>query len=988
MPILLVVLATAVFAVPGVKICGVSYDCGATDTICPSNYGANCASNCDVDCHTGGTENTPALCTDCMDNDDNGKINYINETGCNVCTQAACNAATGVNLAPYASCQDSQPTAPNAGTIYTNGSALRTGDGSILRLDCLGSSNPDSCWCASCKSPYTWNATKASCVVATEITEANGCTDSYDNDGAGGTDYNDAACSICTKAAMQALGYDTGKIVLGGAEAIYNSSPTETIYDETTKIRYAGGNGSSPTPKCYGVTCNAGYGYHVDSDLCVLCNPDMRGQSCAQNSGCGACGLICLSSLCAAKPAAVFGGDSYGHVNTPVSLTLTSTLVSKTTRYQIDTTNDGTYDFDDTTPLSRTTTYSAPGTYTASAKINWTAGTPALTETDVAPSRSIIIYTVPVVSDFKIIYTSNKYNASLLNVTLMLNGSCDAATTCSFDIDTDGDNIYDDAATGNSAPYSAQGIGLAAGTYTFRGRVCDDKGACTIQALPSFTVNTNTPPTITGWAPTTTSQWHNVSTNFIFTVADNTPEFNVVLHFGDGTADFTELVTSDSASYTINKVYLSAQSPPTFSAFANATDYYGVSASTVTTIITATSLPCVLGTQTGAATYNNRADQCCNVGVWPNSTGGIAPNSTTALTDRSCTSAAPSVETCFQRTACYPDQSTYCNSTVAFADRDTNATACETGGGPLSCTQYTWSDLQTNVAVQNYCCGDDGAGENPALWTYNGVAVNGPPLTVTSTNNACCTSPNQCYTTAGTPDCYGGVENTQLLCENGFDDDCDGFIDALDSNCAANKVNGTVRLYELSSVNWSSATAAQVYLTNAALHQTTAGYYEITSPSELLPGQKVIYATKPGYTVQQRTFTLETGKNYTIDFNLNVRRCDANCMNDQGYCDRTCVGVGDCQPTEDELKTLNACHLAGAPFGYRQGAQVALGDNGTDLLVGVCCTVPGLWRNAPSVTAEEAGMSPGTLGSIDTLVKFTRLVTLNGQTYKLIISTW
>ncbi len=66
----------SVSARPGITACGVLYDCGAEDGVCPTEFGAKCDAPgwCDDDCYYGeAMENSDSECSDKIDNDCDGK---------------------------------------------------------------------------------------------------------------------------------------------------------------------------------------------------------------------------------------------------------------------------------------------------------------------------------------------------------------------------------------------------------------------------------------------------------------------------------------------------------------------------------------------------------------------------------------------------------------------------------------------------------------------------------------------------------------------------------------------------------------------------------------------------------------------------------------------------------------------------------------------------------------------------------------------------
>ncbi|MBI2652314.1 carboxypeptidase regulatory-like domain-containing protein [Candidatus Woesearchaeota archaeon] len=110
---------------PGVTICGRNYLCGgAIDSVCPSNYGANCGSICDPDCETcptgdgGGGGGGGAVCGNGIregnEQCDNGAANNgpCPATCSITCTNNNCPVCTPGSITGTVKNQDNQPLAP------------------------------------------------------------------------------------------------------------------------------------------------------------------------------------------------------------------------------------------------------------------------------------------------------------------------------------------------------------------------------------------------------------------------------------------------------------------------------------------------------------------------------------------------------------------------------------------------------------------------------------------------------------------------------------------------------------------------------------------------------------------------------------------------------------------------------------------------------------------------------------------------------------
>jgi hypothetical protein len=297
-------------------------------------------------------------------------------------------------------------------------------------------------------------------------------------------------------------------------------------------------------------------------------------------------------------------------------------------------------------------------------------------------------------------------------------------------------------------------------------------------------------------------------------------------------------------------------------------------------------------------------------------------------------------------------------------------------------TDGNWSGIGANPM----CCGDDIGGEytSTAVW---GIA--GP--------TACCPSPNQCYSARNNGACVlNQAENTDTLCKNGVDDDCDGFVDsAEDPSCAASMAFGYVFIQD-SQGKRAAPTNAVVTLGNKKVTPLTQKtdpqtsqavmYYEFTDPTVLGAGTRLISAGLFGYTTESANALFQVGLPHEQNFTLTPRLCNDDCTNNNGFCDTSCIGVGACQPTTQEIITMQACHPQGAPFGLKPGQEVIIGPGSQTgyVSVGVCCALPPQDRLAPKTTVSE---NPA-FGKIDTLVKYTTTVIVNGKPYKFVVNTW
>jgi hypothetical protein len=1008
----------------GVMICGLCYDCSSvSDGICPDTYdisGGKCSltpgnDNCDPDCHPGNPtfcnpsspENTPATCNyNGVDEDLDGFRDYTSDDkapsgvvscapgdSCYLCTQAECTRVTGISLPMWPSASISKPTSPlyNPSIDYVDGTALSPGTGGNLRLDfSAGASNA---WCTVCNTAagYSWNG--GSC-VASETALSNGCGNSWDDDANGLADLNDASCNSCAFADVRMrVGYAEG-----ATGSPVSPAPDGTAYVDITgqvfgiaNRRYSSSAGAGST--CAAIDCEPGFIYSGGA-TCTQDPTCKAGAACVSNAGCGAssCGLVCEAGSCIGGATAILTRSPAGatpiYVSDAVTYTVTSSNPGITTLYELDADGDSTYEVRQATPITHTIAYASNGPRTATARITWRAGTrPVVTQISPVVSTSFTVLRLPTA-------TLTAANGWMKNGrgtdTLTLRGTVDPSfATAQFEIDTNADvSVYESSATQPASDvYNAiTATKSPPGTYTYSGRITDGNGRAAV-ATTNIAVTPNLRPVIQSFTASATEIWNGTRITFTINISDDDPGLNWTLDPGDAKAIYVSgIISSRRIDTTQVHVYdlpvgITAPGAVPRTAKLTVTDADNDFQS-ATTAVTVRGLPCVTGTQTGNATYDNRPDQCC---------GYPAPSDPTI---QSCAQLAPGASgdwwSCFATVACYPSDNRICgyNGTVSspppspqadWADRDTHPLNCEQASA--TCTMHNWTDQTWFNFTSPVCCGDD-ANENAPTWSFPAGA------------EACCTYSNYCFTNVGAaPGCYAGIENTRALCSDGNDNDCDGLIDDADQPDCGARITGKVGLLDQSgAVSYDSGA---LVLMQTGMNDTTDAFgdYDINRIPISAPVPKVyeVYASKLGFTVDKQTVTLYPTDVVNVDFNLRVRRCNADCTNDQGYCDRSCVGVGLCQPDAEALKVINACHPTGSAFGLPAGTEVILDENLTsqEQLVGVCCGVPptgapATWRSSPAAVARDNL----NIDKIDTLVKFTRLITLNGKTYQLVISTW
>jgi len=604
----------------------------------------------------------------------------------------------------------------------------------------------------------------------------------------------------------------------------------------------------------------------------------------------------------------------------------------------------------------------------------------------------------PILSSFSYVNsTATPVNTIVLTVTGSVASIPGMQGTFAIDANRDGD-FTDAGEFSSTSPHSVVVSGLALGTHTFNARVNDSTGK--VQTASLTLTLANPLPTITGpdgtGEPIVTTDvggatCNNLNADFAFRARDNVPNFIVQLDYGDGSALFQDTCPGSFCVYNSSE---SPQLPHTYS------PVQAYSAGI---------------TVTEAAPYSRPVSRSLLV----NRTAPVegSPSGTLASTTNVCDCASNSCAYtnasgmyCFAATACAPNGMICAGGTTppTFVDRDTSQATCETTGAGDTCTQYTWGNTPNSAwsASNQFCVGDD-AGEN----------LNIQP-SFPATARTSCPNAGMCYTTVGTQSCVTpATENTEALCSDGIDNNCDGVVDRDSASCNTGTISGRIRFRDESGVRDAPTritdqgvevvdTSRFVFTIHGSPVQpnelvlcpyepgsTTEGNAQspravcYTIPSGRSGANVAMVTAAPGYEPQIRTYTSRVGESIeNFDFTLSPTICNSDCTNSQGFCDRACIGIGACNPTSEEQRTLDACHPQGAVYGLRAGQEVLLSyDAETNMaLVGLCCSVVPIERSAP----RSAASANPSFGKIDTLVRYTSTVIINGRPYKLVINTW
>jgi hypothetical protein len=294
-------------------------------------------------------------------------------------------------------------------------------------------------------------------------------------------------------------------------------------------------------------------------------------------------------------------------------------------------------------------------------------------------------------------------------------------------------------------------------------------------------------------------------------------------------------------------------------------------------------------------------------------------------------------------------------------DRDTSQARCESTA--ISCSAHTWVNGGESTPFGEYaagnslaCCGDD-ANE---FFTTSGVGA-----------SKCCAGAGMCTDAGGM--CRSGQEDTQALCTNGLDDDCDGTIDENDATCFGT-VNGTVYdgdnsgyVVQGANVKSSPPGMASSFERNDA--SDIQGYYSLTN---VFVGTYNIVARKDGYIDDIVEVTVLASQNVQQDFYLYTGvNCKADCTDGRNICNKACAGLTFNDGTCNFVNS--SCHNRPKDYKY------TFVDAANQYHEITCCEGP---ENV------YPALKPEVEGNVDNLYDQAVPVKINGKTYIMHILVW
>jgi len=241
-------------------------------------------------------------------------------------------------------------------------------------------------------------------------------------------------------------------------------------------------------------------------------------------------------------------------------------------------------------------------------------------------------------------------------------------------------------------------------------------------------------------------------------------------------------------------------------------------------------------------------------------------------------------------------------------------TQCEVPG--CDCGSLTFTDWGANT--EPYCCGD----EPDEFYKIN---PSNP------SQMGCCNGTNSCIDAAG--QCQVGLEETEALCMDGIDNDCDSLVDCADTNCTG-IIHGSVRDESGRAIGGATIKSSPAGKSEECERSNTSlsdGSYSLHA----LIGSYNVLARKAGYDDNVTWVTVRSKQvepsGHTVNFNLRNGTCHADCTDSYGICNPDCDGLGFANGTGIEYcDIIPIC--ANRPEGFR--ATEVLGSTVTEY---TCC---------------------------------------------------